>query len=120
MRPAAPAARRHRPAGWRADEMPRAAIRRDDAVGDLDQAVGMGRHVLVMGHQDDGVAGIGQLAQQGHDVGTGAAVEGAGRLVGEDDAAAIHQRPGDRDALLLAAGQLARPVIEPFLQTQGR
>jgi hypothetical protein len=34
------------------------------------------------------------------------AVEGAGGFVGQDDVAAVHQCPGDRHPLLLAARQL--------------
>ena len=40
------------------------------------------------------------------------AVERAGRLVGEDDLAAVHERARDRDALLLAARELVRLVLE--------
>ncbi len=42
---------------------------------------------------------------------TGAAVEIAGRLVGEDDFRIVDQSARDRDALLLAAGKLARMMI---------
>jgi len=49
----------------------------------------------------------------------GARVEVAGRFVGEDDVGPAGQRPGTGDPLLLAAGQLARPVVEPVAQTDG-
>ena len=52
------------------------------------------------------------LAEQVQDPGAGARVQVAGRLVGEDDGGPADQRAGDRDALLLAAGQFARTVIE--------
>ena len=39
-------------------------------------------------------------------VAAGLDVEGAGRLVGEDQPRAAHEGAGDRDALLLAAGEL--------------
>ena len=42
-----------------------------------------------------------------------ARVEVAGRLVGEDEGRPADERPGDRDALALAAGQRARPVRHP-------
>ena len=45
-----------------------------------------------------------------HAVG-GRLVEIAGRLVGEHQQRAVGERAGDRDALLLAARQLARPVV---------
>ena len=45
--------------------------------------------------------------QQGQHLARGRGVEGAGRLVGEDDRGVGDQRPGDRDPLLLAAGERA-------------
>ena len=46
-------------------------------------------------------------------------VEVAGRLVGEDDLRAAGEGPGDGDALLLATGELARPVREAVAETDG-
>ena len=46
------------------------------------------------------------------DVAAGARVERAGRLVGEDDLGPGDERAGDRDALLLAAGELGGPVAQ--------
>ena len=43
-------------------------------------------------------------------------VEVAGRLVGQDELGVVHQAAGDRHALLLAAGELRRPVVEPLAQ----
>ena len=54
----------------------------------------------------------------GHDVGAGVAVEVAGRLVGEDQRGFGDERPGDGDALLLAARQLGRLVVEPVAQAE--
>ena len=45
-------------------------------------------------------------------------VEGAGGLVGEDDRRLGEQRPGDGDALLLAAGQLLGRVVEPVADAE--
>ncbi len=59
-----------------------------------------------------------QVAQQGHHLGAALAVERAGGLVGEDDAAAVHQRAGDRHALLLAAGELVGLVLQAIGQAQ--
>jgi len=61
------------------------------------------------------VAGV-QDAEQGHDLPAGGLVEVAGRLVGEHDGRVSHQGSGDRDALLLAAGQLAGPVRHPVAE----
>ena len=46
----------------------------------------------------------------------GAAVEVAGRLVAHQDRGAVDERPGDRHALLLAAGELGGMVVEPVGQ----
>ena len=46
----------------------------------------------------------------------GAAVEVAGRLVGEHDRGPRDERAGDRDALALAAGELRRVVAEPVAE----
>ena len=49
-------------------------------------------------------------------VAAGLGVEVAGRLVGEQDARPVDQGPGDGGPLHLAAGQLARPVLEPMAE----
>ena len=72
----------------------------------------------VMGDQDDGVALGGQILQQRHDFRAALAVERAGGLVGEDDLAAVHQRAGDGNALLLSAGKLARAVVQPVAKAE--
>ena len=65
--------------------------------------------LLVMGHGDDaGVLLGGELAQQVHDDARALAVQRGGRFVGEDDARAVGQRPGDGHALRLAARQQRR------------
>ncbi|MNR46116.1 hypothetical protein D3C85_1650430 [compost metagenome] len=46
----------------------------------------------------------GELVEEGHDLGTAVAVQRAGGFVGQDNVPAVHQRPGDRYPLLLAAG----------------
>jgi hypothetical protein len=67
-----------------------------------------------VGDEKDGVAAGVQIVQQAHHFGAAGAVERAGGLVGQDHRAAVHQRPGDRDALLLAARKLVGPVVEPL------
>ena len=51
--------------------------------------------------------------QEVDDLVAGAGVEIAGRLVGEQDRRLVGQRPRDRHALLLAAGELRRIVMAP-------
>src|SRR4051812_41763370 len=47
-----------------------------------------------------------------------ARVEVSGRLVGEQDTRSIRDRARDRDALLLAAGKLRGPMLEPLLEAE--
>ena len=64
-----------------------------------------------MGDHHDRLAELAHgAAHEREDLGAGARVEVAGRLVGEDDLRPAGQGPGDGDALLLAAGELARAV----------
>ena len=54
--------------------------------------------------------------EDAHHVLAAAGVEVAGRLVGEQQRRLADQRAGDGDPLLLATGELARPVPEPVAQ----
>ena len=58
------------------------------------------------GDDHRGVVAAREPGQQVDHVGTGRGVEVAGGLVGEDHARADDERPRDRDALLLAAGEV--------------
>ena len=62
------------------------------------------------GDQGGHPLGLHHGAQQPHDLLRRLRVELAGGLVGQQHLRAAGQRPGDRDPLLLAAGQLARPL----------
>ena len=62
---------------------------------------------------------VDRRAHEREDLAAGAAVEVPGRLVGEDHGGARGQRPGHGDALLLAAGELARAVLEALGQADG-
>ena len=55
-------------------------------------------------------------AEQLEHVVRGVRVELAGRLVGEQQGRLVGEGDGDRDPLLLAAGQLRRPVVSPVGQ----
>ncbi len=61
-----------------------------------------------------------QLAQDRDHLLAAAAVERARGLVGQDHLAAVHQRARDAHALLLAARELARPVVAAVVQAQAR
>ena len=61
-----------------------------------------------------------QFLKNSHDLDARAAVEIAGRLVGQHNFRIVDQRARDRDALLLATGKLARMMIFAALQTDRR
>ena len=88
------------------------------AVAHFDDALGAGGDFAVVGDEDHRVALGGQLLEQLHHLDAALAVEGAGGFVGEDHVAAVHQRAGDGDALLLPAGELVRAVAGAALQAQ--
>jgi hypothetical protein len=105
--------------GWRWSGLVVAgAVADDQAVADFDDAFGPGRDFAVVGDEDHHVALARQFVEQRHHLGAAVAVEGAGGFVGEDDVAAVHQRPGNRHPLLLAAGQLVRAVAGARGQAQ--
>src|SRR4051812_43920547 len=74
------------------------------------------RHVVLMGDQHDGPAGLVERHQQLHDVVGRHAVERARRLVREDHRRVGDQGAGDRDPLLLPAGELVGHVAGPRRQ----
>ncbi|MCY1410087.1 hypothetical protein D9M71_254500 [compost metagenome] len=95
-----------------------AGIGDDPAVENLDDPPRPRCHLAVVGDQDQRVALGGQLVEQRHHLLAAAAVQRAGRFVGEDDAAAVHQRAGDGNPLLLAAGKLVRAIVQAFAEPQ--
>ena len=73
-----------------------------------------------MGDHHDGLAQLlGGPPHEGQDLGGGRGVQVAGGLVGEDDLGPAGQGPGHRHTLLLATGELGRPVLEPVRQADG-
>ncbi|PBE81477.1 hypothetical protein BGU32_18435 [Clostridioides difficile] len=88
---------------------------------------------MIMGDHDDGLTKIvDAVTQEGEQIAAGLRIEGAGRLVGDDDVGAGHQGAGDGDALLLSARHLRRlmaktlgnaehsgDVVKPFLVDLG-
>ena len=64
-----------------------------------------------MSHDDDGCPVGLDAVEQRRDLLAGRVIELAGRLVGEQQARAVGQRAGNRDALRLTAGQLGGPVV---------
>ena len=75
--------------------------------------IGDGRGLRVVRHHDDRWSTGGQCPQPMQDGGGCGDVQCPGRLVREDKAGLAHQRSGDGRPLLLAAGELMRPVRGP-------
>ena len=69
-----------------------------------------------MGHDHHARARCSLIAQEAEDLHTGAVVELAGRLVGEEESTTRCQSARDRDPLLFPTGQLIGKVIEPVAQ----
>ena len=72
----------------------------------------------LVGDEHDRAAGAVEVVEQVEDVGGRRRVEVAGRLVGQQQRRFGDQRAGDRHPLLLAARQLARPVLGAVGQTR--
>ena len=87
-------------------------VAHDPAVDQDDEAVGVGGGVGVVGDHHDGLAEVvGRPRAAGPSTSAEARrVQVARGLVGEHHRGLVDERPGDRDALLLAAGELRRPV----------
>ena len=75
----------------------------DTSIADFDDTPCLSRNFAVMRDHDDGVSRIGQLTQQSHHLGAAMRVKRPGRFVGQNDVAAIHQRPRNGHTLLLTA-----------------
>lgn len=70
-------------------------------------------HRRVVGNDDDGVPARGDAPEQLEHFVRLRGIEGAGGLVGQHDPRIVHQRPGDADALPLAARQFVRVAAPP-------
>ncbi len=68
---------------------------------------------------DDGVAGLVQAREQGHDLDAGLRIEVTGRFVGEQDRRIVDERAGDGDALPLTAGQFVGPWLMRCVSSTG-
>src|SRR3546814_3145540 len=70
-------------------------------------------HAQVVGYQQEGeVQSVLQVHEKVHDLGLDGNVESGERLVGHDEAGLERDRPGDADALPLAAGHLMRVSVD--------
>ena len=84
------------------------------AVGNPDDAVCVSGHISVMGHQKHGDSLLlVETTKELQDFLSRAGVQVAGGFVRQKQDRIVDQRPSDRHALLLAAGQFRRRVIHP-------
>lgn len=71
-----------------------------------------------MGNDDDGAPCFAAGAlEQGQHLLAGLVVQRTGGLIAEQELWVLGQRPGNGNALLLAARKLGREVVEPLAQT---
>src|SRR6478752_532376 len=74
--------------------------------------------VVVRGHHHGGAVLV-DLVQHAHDAHRSGGVQVSGRLVGQQDAGAVHDGAGDRHALLLATGEFVRETVFLAFQADG-
>src|SRR2546430_944747 len=88
-----------------------AAVDREDPVRPADDLAAVGRH------HERPTGAAGEVVEDVQHLAASLEVEVARRLVGQDQQRVVHQRPHDRDALLLAAGEAigkaSGPIREP-------
>src|SRR5215467_7123255 len=101
-----------------AGHRPRAGITHHPAVPNLDDPPGMGGDLRRVGDDNDRVASAREILEERQHLGAALAVERARGLVGQNDLAAVHERPRNRYPLLLAAGELRRLVLEPIAEAE--
>ena len=93
-------------------------IRNNLTVADFDDAVCVCRNARIVGDHNHGMPVFVQLMDDFHHIFTAGGIQCAGRLVGKDDFAAVHQSAGNRNTLLLTTGKLAGFVAFFILQAQ--
>src|SRR5258708_20666198 len=87
----------------------------DAAILNVDDAMGVLGNVMLMGHQNNGIAFAVQPVKQCHDFVAGLRVEVSGRLVGENDRRTIYQCTRNGDSLPLTSGKLIGLVAHAWL-----
>src|SRR2546430_2025920 len=90
---------------------------RDDPVAHAHDPLGVRGYVRLVGDHDHGLAEVVQVLEDRENFGARPRVEVSGGLVGEDHRRVVQERSRDRDALLLAAGELARPMMDAVAET---
>jgi hypothetical protein len=92
-------------------------VRNNLPIAHHDHPVGVGADVGFMGHDDHGNALLAiELADDVHDFVRGARIEITGWFVGQEHCGLVDKRTCQRNALLLATGQLARRIVSAVCQ----
>ena len=95
---------------------------RNQSVGNVDGAVGAGGHPGIVRHQQDGDALAVETPEHPQNLLPRPRIEVARRFIGQNERRVIHQRAGDGNPLLLAAGHLRRLMLlvrgQPYLGEQ--
>ena len=76
------------------------------------------RAMIVRHHDDAGTVGVCNFGKELHDLPPAMAVQGCGRLVGENHTRLIGQRPCDGNALLLPTGEGGRMMVSPVTHAE--
>ena len=98
---------------------PRSVSEATVPVGDVDDPPGVPVGELGAVRDDDQRLPLGvEVKEQAADLVAGGGVDRAGRLVGQQQRRPVDQRPGDRDALPLAARQPGRVGVAPVRDPQ--
>ena len=87
----------------------------------MNDALPVGRHLGIMGYEDDGDPLLPvECLEELDNLRARLGIEVPGGLVRQDDPGIVEQCPGDGHPLLLASGQLRGPVRLPVRQTHQR
>src|SRR3954469_21547978 len=84
------------------------------AVLQSEDAPGMPGHMLVVGHHDDGAPASVESLKEWQDAQPRPAIQRARWLVGQDQGRVTGEGSCNGNALLLASGELTRPMGEPM------
>ncbi len=94
----------------------RAGVGLDHAVPEPHDAAGVEGHFILVGDEDDRLSVGVQPVEQRENFLRRHRIEIPGRLVGEDVARVVDEAARDARPLLLAAGKLKRPVLQPIAE----
>ena len=92
-------------------------IRFHQSIAEPHNAVGIVGDVVFVRYHDDGVAAVVQVLEERHNFIGCFRIQVSGRLIGQDDAGVVHQRPGNGHPLALPARKFVGFVIYPCAQS---